>query len=242
VVISHYHKASLVSEDESVSVTAENTDGGNPSNVPHSLWGERSDIKSEEDMLKEFEEVHATRDRSEWPITLKSAGNAEVFTSKVRSTIALIRYIRSAYPNEKMIIFSVFLTFLGLVEEALERGGACFVVYRIDGTRGKSQVDATLEDFARGLSLATCFVTAGAGALGVNMEMASKVIQADPWWNLNAEEQAYYRCCGKQGKKKNVEVYILRGSNSVIDFRTSLGSLTDQTMRSNETKYVHKAY
>jgi SNF2 family DNA or RNA helicase len=63
---------------------------------------------------------------------------------------------------------------------------------------------------------ALCLVTAG--TFGVNMEMASKVIQCEPWWDLNNEKQAYYRCRGKAGGKRNVDVFILRGRNSVIDF------------------------
>jgi hypothetical protein len=50
------------------------------------------------------------------------------------------------------------------------------------------------------------------------MEMASKVIQCEPSWNVNNEKQAYYRCRGKAGEKKNVDVFILRDLNAGIDF------------------------
>jgi hypothetical protein len=48
---------------------------------------------------------------------------------------------------------------------------------------------------------ALCLVAAG--TFGVNMEMASKVVQCEPWWNLN---------------NKNVDLFILRGLDSVTDF------------------------
>jgi hypothetical protein len=63
---------------------------------------------------------------------------------------------------------------------------------------------------------ALCLVTAS--TFGVNMEMASKVIQCKPWWNLNNEKQAYYCCGGKAGEKKNVDLFIFRGLNFMIDF------------------------
>jgi hypothetical protein len=196
-------------EDEDIAAELGPTDA---SNVQHDT------NMSEQNVLDELEEVHAKRSRPEWLGTLKNASDSDIFTAKVKATIELIDHLHNTYPTEKILLFSVFLTHLDLVHEALRRANATCTICRIDGTRTKAEIANDLDSFRAAKPDALCLVTAGAGALGMNMEMASKVIQCEPWWNLNNEKQAYYRCRGKAGQKKNVDVFILRGLNAVIDF------------------------
>ncbi|KAL2847278.1 P-loop containing nucleoside triphosphate hydrolase protein [Aspergillus pseudodeflectus] len=59
-------------------------------------------------------------------------------------------------------------------------------------------------------------ITAQAGGCGLNLQAASVVIQAEPWWNANSQRQAHARC-HRQGQLNTVHCYSLFANNSAID-------------------------
>jgi SNF2 family DNA or RNA helicase len=101
-------------EDEDTAVKLELTDG---SNIQHN-----TDM-GEQNFLDELEEVYA-KGSPEWLGTLTDASNSDVFTGKVKATTELIDHLHNTYPTEKILLFSVFLTHLDLVHEALKRANA----------------------------------------------------------------------------------------------------------------------
>jgi hypothetical protein len=94
---------------------------------------------SEQNFLDELEEVYA-KGSPEWLGTLGDASDSDVFTGKVKATTELIDHLHNTYPTEKMFLFSVLLTHLDLVHEALKRANTTFTICHVDGTRTKAEI------------------------------------------------------------------------------------------------------
>ena len=75
------------------------------------------------------------RERSEWHQKVAMMGDEGVLSSRVETTISLLRTILAGYPGEKILIFSRFKKFLDLIDRAIELSlqmkCACF---RFEGT------------------------------------------------------------------------------------------------------------
>lgn len=131
-----------------------------------------------------------------WLNQVKQATTEQLMSSKVKEILQLVVWIRKTYPSEKIIIFSYFLKFQDIIAEAIHRKTTnsfeTIRIIRIDGTMS-STVAAERQNEFESSGCDTLLLLTTAGAHGVNLQCASQIIQAEPWWNSNEEKQAY--CC-----------------------------------------------
>lgn len=85
------------------------------------------------------------------------------------------------------------------------------------GTLDAAERIQVRQSFSNPESNAPILITAGSGGAGMNLTAGSKIIQCEPWWNGNDEDQSYSRCW-RMGQTKELDVWILRGQNSLVDY------------------------
>lgn len=177
-----------------------------------------ADNDDDYDLADEAKSTQAKPDRKAWLAKLSAATDFEISTPKVRAVMDLIEHIQEVYAGEKTIVFSISLMFHDVLEALIERENPNISVLRLDGRCKSIEAAQVIRDaFAAAMSNTILLVTAGSSAYGINLQMASKIIQAEPWWNINEERQAYSRC-HRSGQKLECHVWVIRGINSVIDF------------------------
>ncbi|PMD25704.1 hypothetical protein NA56DRAFT_383508 [Hyaloscypha hepaticicola] len=99
---------------------------------------------------------------------------------------------RRTYPNQKILVFSQYLKFLDILEEALKRA-VRIQALRFDGTAGQRQRLHVQQRFKDSGPEVPLLMTAGAGAYSLNITDTSIIIQCEIWWNLSVEWQAICR-------------------------------------------------
>ena len=91
--------------------------------------------------------------------------------------------------GHKVLIFSQFTTFLGLVRERLDNEGIAYEY--LDGkTRNRAE---RVENFQTNPKVPVFLISLKAGGLGLNLTAADYVYLLDPWWNPAVEAQAIDR-------------------------------------------------
>ncbi|KPI89124.1 putative DNA repair protein [Leptomonas seymouri] len=126
-------------------------------------------------------------------------------STKLRMVLRAIHEMQQKYPNDKMIIFSQFTSFMDVVTVALERYKIDSL--RIDGTMTLSARNAVIRQFQSSERVKIVLASKTATGVGLNLTAANHVIVVDPWWNPAIEEQAVHRCY-RIGQKK--PVYVTR--------------------------------
>jgi SNF2 family DNA or RNA helicase len=106
-------------------------------------------------------------------------------------------------PEDKMIIFSHFTTFLDVISVALDRHDIGHV--RLDGTMALPARQAVIKHFQETKQCRVMIASKTASGVGLNITAANFVIIVDPWWNPAIEEQAIHRCY-RIGQTKKVYV------------------------------------
>ncbi|KAJ9107372.1 hypothetical protein QFC21_000822 [Naganishia friedmannii] len=176
------------------------------------------DVKAEQDLLDELDLGSLTRSKGkgkgramdfdqdeEEPIILPSA--------KMRKTSALVTDWLAANDEDKIVIFSQFVTFIELVREHLEgKGIECFTY---TGSMSKVDRDATIANFTSPRNpVRVILISTKAGGVGLNLTIANKAICLDLAWNNATEQQAIDRI-HRIGQTKPVEVHRIVIPNSV---------------------------
>lgn len=92
-------------------------------------------------------------------------------SAKIEKTIEVVREID---PEEKILIFSQFTSFLDLLQIGLERAG--FSLLRYDGSMTTDQRSASVEKFKRDKSIPILLLSLKAGNAGLNLNFASQVL------------------------------------------------------------------
>jgi len=158
--------------------------------------------------------------RKQWLERVSKMSPNELYSSRVRKIIELIQSFPQTHPGQKIAIFSRYLKLLDIIAEALERLGKKdngIQCLRFDGTMDASARISSRYMFRRSQSPTTVMlITAGAGGAGMNLNSASIVIQAEPWWVATEEWQAWFRV-RRPGQEREVSIYVLEGSNSLVD-------------------------
>nr|WP_246297457.1 DEAD/DEAH box helicase [Janibacter cremeus] len=114
-----------------------------------------------------------------------------------------------AEEGHRVLVFSQFTRFLGLVRERLTAEGltTCY----LDGsTRDRA---AVIDEFRRGDALAF-LISLKAGGVGLTLTEADYVYVLDPWWNPAAEAQAIDRA-HRIGQDRPVMVHRLVSSGTI---------------------------
>ena len=151
----------------------------------------------------------------------------EICSSRVKAFRELHQRIRTDYSEARIVVFSKFLKFLDIPEEALSRE-AKVEIFRFDGTKDLADRTRIKNQFGIAKGGATIMVTPGSGGSGLNLTAGTQLIQCEVWWGGNEEKQVRSRLY-RQLQEKIVHAWCLEATNSVIDAATS-----DSKMLTNE--------
>ncbi|KAJ9123749.1 hypothetical protein QFC24_003523 [Naganishia onofrii] len=134
-------------------------------------------------------------------------------SAKMRKTSALVKDWLAANDEDKIVIFSQFVTFIELVREHLQgQGIECFTY---TGSMSKVDRDATIANFTSPRNpVRVILISTKAGGVGLNLTIANKAICLDLAWNNATEQQAIDRI-HRIGQTKPVEVHRIVIPNSV---------------------------
>ena len=129
--------------------------------------------------------------------------------------VALLEAINEMKPEEKVVIFSQFTTFLDRIQKALDENGHTFT--RIDGSMSAaSRIQALSEFNENDVKSSPRFILCSlrATGTGINITCGNVSFLMDPWWNKAVEEQATERV-HRLGQKRKVRVYSFVMKDSI---------------------------
>ncbi|CDM35314.1 hypothetical protein DTO013E5_6742 [Penicillium roqueforti] len=168
--------------------------------------------------------------------------NGELPSTKIRH---LMRILHREAPDFKFIVFSVFTSMLDKIEPFLKRANIGFARY--DGGMTNNHREASLEKLRNNRGTRVLLCSLRAGALGLNLTAASRVVILEPFWNPFVEEQAIDRV-HRLNQTIDVKIYkmVIKGTveerivalqdrkrelaNATIEGKTGAGKLTVRDM------------
>eukprot|EP00940_MAST-03C_sp_MAST-3C-sp2_P001866 g1866.t1 len=111
-----------------------------------------------------------------------------VSSTKIEAVCAELKAMKK---GEKAIVFSQYTRMLDLVTWRLKRAGlkVCVLV----GSMPLAQRKSTLAAFKTDPEISCILMSLKAGGEGLNLQVASRVLLLDPWWNPAVEDQAIQR-------------------------------------------------
>ena len=116
----------------------------------------------------------------------------------------LIRNIRVKTGNHKIVVFSQFVSMLGLIKKRLDELN---IIYEyLDGSSSEQSRKKSVSHFQSSDLCRVFLISLKAGGTGLNLTAADYVFLVDPWWNPAVEEQAIDRCY-RIGQDKKVFAY-----------------------------------
>lgn len=124
-------------------------------------------------------------------------------SAKLSRLLELVEELRDE--GHRTLIFSQFVSHLGLVREAVEAAG--FSTLYLDGSTPQKERARLIGEFQAG-GADLFLISLKAGGTGINLTAADNVIHLDPWWNPAVEDQATDRA-HRIGQTKPVTVYRL---------------------------------
>ncbi|KAI0161836.1 SNF2 family N-terminal domain-containing protein [Hypoxylon sp. FL1284] len=135
-------------------------------------------------------------------------------SAKIEMVMELLEDIRKNHAGEKVLIFSLWTSFLDLLEIPVH--DAAFRYTRYDGTMAPAARDAAVKAFMERPDMQLMMISLTAGNTGLNLTAASHVIILEPFWNPFVEDQAIDRA-HRIGQKNGVTVHRLLIENTVED-------------------------
>lgn len=135
--------------------------------------------------------------------------------------------------GHKVLVFSQFTRFLGIVEARLRQDGISYEY--LDGkTENRQQ---RVEHFQTDPSCQVFLISLKAGGTGLNLTAASYVFLLDPWWNPAVEAQAIDRV-HRIGQERKVFAYrmIARGTveEKILELQKSKRALAEAMIAEDE--------
>ena len=128
-------------------------------------------------------------------------------TLKVLETLAHIKT-----KGEKTVIFSSFVSYLNILEKAIEAEG--YVCARIDGSTSQLKRAREIKRFQTGFNVDVILCSVKACGTGLTLTAANHIFLTDLWWAPSIDLQAIDRV-HRIGQKKEVSVYRFLCKNSV---------------------------
>ncbi|KAG0158073.1 hypothetical protein PDIDSM_5586 [Penicillium digitatum] len=168
--------------------------------------------------------------------------NGELPSTKIRY---LMRILNREAPDFKFIVFSVFTSMLDKIEPFLKSANIGFARY--DGGMANNHREASLEKLRNHGGTRVLLCSLRAGALGLNLTAASRVVLLEPFWNPFVEEQAIDRV-HRLNQSVDVKIYkmVIKGTveerivalqdrkrelaNATIEGKAGAGKLTMRDM------------
>ncbi|KAH9586125.1 zinc finger protein [Trypanosoma melophagium] len=124
-------------------------------------------------------------------------------STKLQMILDCINTMKTEHPNDKMIIFSHFTSFMDVISVALDKADIPHL--RLDGTMSLSNRNIVIRRFQTNEDVRVVLASKTATGVGLNLTAANHVLVVDPWWNPAIEEQAVHRCY-RIGQRKHVYV------------------------------------
>jgi SNF2 family DNA or RNA helicase len=116
----------------------------------------------------------------------------------------LLRNIEEKTGNHKIVVFSQFVSMLGLIKKELDKDQVSYEY--LDGKSSKKARQQSVDHFQSDESCRVFLISLKAGGTGLNLTAADYVFIVDPWWNPAVEEQAIDRTY-RIGQDKKVFAY-----------------------------------
>lgn len=135
-----------------------------------------------------------------------------ISSAKIDAIMDILEQIRPK--KEKTLVFSLWTSFLDLVEVPIEKEQIKYTRY--DGSMTPGAREAAVKSFMEDPSVRVMLVSLTAGNAGLNLTAASQVIVTEPFWNPYVEEQAIDRA-HRFGQKRPVTVHRLLIAGTVED-------------------------
>ncbi|KAK7999055.1 hypothetical protein PG991_014730 [Apiospora marii] len=179
-----------------------------------------ADLKRESQRNATAKAAYLQRLRKDW-----------VSSAKIDATMELLRRLRDEKPDEKILVFSLWTSFLDLLEVPLHDGK--FTYARYDGSMKPQARDEAVKQFARepaasgrattldsngqrSIGTRVLLVSLTAGNAGLNLTAASQVVVLEPFWNPFVEDQAVDRA-HRIGQRRAVTVHRVLVAGTVED-------------------------
>ncbi|GAA5843841.1 hypothetical protein JCM3766R1_005942 [Sporobolomyces carnicolor] len=167
-------------------------------------------------------------ERSVTPAATSTRSSSVVAGAAERSakTNELVRLLKSTPPGVKTLVFSQWTSHLDRIEAVLheENISTC----RFDGSMRQEKREQVIKSFtapnkdavpgskADKKSPMVMLLSLKAGALGLNLTIASQVVLMDPWWQPAIEQQAIDRV-NRIGQTQKVRVFQIVAEDTVED-------------------------
>lgn len=134
-------------------------------------------------------------------------------SSKLNALLNHLRIIRDTTPNEKVVVFSQFSSYLDIMERELqlENGLRVFKFHGGLSMEKRTEILKKFKEPRQGITV--LLLSLKAGGVGLNLTEASKAFMCDPWWSPGVEDQAIDRI-HRIGQNNSVKVvrFIMEGS------------------------------
>lgn len=144
----------------------------------------------------------------------KRLSNEWVASAKTDKIMELLQDIRRDHRGEKTLIFSLWTTFLDMLEPPLRAARFKYTFY--NGGMKTDNRTAAVQTFMTNPELEVMLISLCAGNCGLNLTAANHVILAEPFWNPFTEEQAIDRA-HRIGQRKKVTVYRILAKDTIED-------------------------
>ncbi|KAJ5983561.1 hypothetical protein N7481_005660 [Penicillium waksmanii] len=181
-------------------------------------------LSDSEDGTASESESESDEDIYETPI----AADDVLPSTKIRH---LMKILNKESADYKFIVFSVFTSMLDKVEPFLKRSNIGFARY--DGGMRNDHREASLNKLRNNSGTRVLLCSLRAGALGLNLTAASRVVIMEPFWNPFVEEQAIDRV-HRLNQTVDVKIYRMIIKNSVeeriVDLQNRKRELANMTI------------
>ncbi|KAJ5105773.1 hypothetical protein NUU61_003120 [Penicillium alfredii] len=176
-------------------------------------------LSGSEDESETEEDIYQNPDEGE---------NGELPSTKIRHLMKILNHESADY---KFIVFSVFTSMLDKIEPFLKKANIGFARY--DGGMRNDHREASLNKLRNNSGTRVLLCSLRAGALGLNLTAASRVVILEPFWNPFVEEQAIDRV-HRLNQTIDVKIYKLIVKNTVeeriVDLQDRKRELANMTI------------
>lgn len=140
-------------------------------------------------------------------------GSGGIFSAKMSK---LREILQSIPKNEKVLVFSSFVSCLDLLAEVCQEYIPNYDLVQIDGdTKGDERIEL-IQEFKTNDRIRALFITYKVGSEGLNLIRANHVICVEPWWTPSVHDQAAARAW-RFGQMRNVHVHLVYMKDSIED-------------------------
>lgn len=133
-----------------------------------------------------------------------SEDSSKIRSSKTNEIVAAVMNILSNNSNEKVVIFSSFVTYLQILETEFQQSGIrnC----KITGSMTQTQRSQEIQKFTKDDDFPLMLCSLKAAGVGITLTRANHIFLADLWWSPAADLQAIDRV-HRLGQTRQVHVY-----------------------------------